>query len=318
VITFQLTYDVAYLAEYIAEAKHLNAKHIVCLTGSQLGRGLFFAHLVAHLLYQAHLLTHLTHLFLPLPQQDDPYSDSLTKPLTLPGNGTGNGSQSHQSPSTRFGSSSATNRLFLETSPEELAKQLTLIDWTIFSRITSKELKPGQWTGPMKHMLSPNVVAFTRRFNIVSNSLTDSLTVSPTDSLTFSSHQIAFLLDLRRNPRLISAQKACRNSSILHQSLQLSDRTSKSERCLRNLLHTDVRADLQTDQNMEFTVQERQRSIRRDRTAVRSERERFKAKETHGQSTGQSAVELHSESDNLSSWHSSSWQFLSFNWRGKD
>lgn len=56
----------------------------------------------------------------------------------------------------------------IKVSPEEMAKQLTLIDWSIFSRITRSELKPGQWTGSMKHVLSPNVVDFTRRFNIVS------------------------------------------------------------------------------------------------------------------------------------------------------
>ena len=59
----------------------------------------------------------------------------------------------------------------IKVSPEELAKQLTLIDWSIFSRITCNELKPGQWTGSMKHILSPNVVDFTHRFNIVSSQI---------------------------------------------------------------------------------------------------------------------------------------------------
>ncbi|KAH9394014.1 RasGEF [Tyrophagus putrescentiae] len=57
----------------------------------------------------------------------------------------------------------------IKVSPEELAKQLTLIDWSIFSRITCNELKPGQWTGSMKRILSPNVVDFTHRFNIISD-----------------------------------------------------------------------------------------------------------------------------------------------------
>lgn len=52
---------------------------------------------------------------------------------------------------------------------ENFARQITLIDWYIFTRITRGELKPGQWTGSMKHIKSPNVVAFTRRFNIVNN-----------------------------------------------------------------------------------------------------------------------------------------------------
>lgn len=60
-----------------------------------------------------------------------------------------------------------------KVSPEELARQLTLIDWSIFSRITRAELKPGQWTGSMKHVLSPNVVDFTRRFNILTFWISD-------------------------------------------------------------------------------------------------------------------------------------------------
>ena len=50
---------------------------------------------------------------------------------------------------------------------EEMARQLTLIDWNIFIRINRNELIAGQWNGAKKHILSPNVVAFTRRFNIV-------------------------------------------------------------------------------------------------------------------------------------------------------
>lgn len=60
------------------------------------------------------------------------------------------------------------HRLVNKVTAENLAKQITLIDWVIFSKINRNELKPGQWTGPMKHVLSPNVVLFTRRFNIVS------------------------------------------------------------------------------------------------------------------------------------------------------
>lgn len=59
------------------------------------------------------------------------------------------------------------SKLINKTSLEGLAKQLTLIDWSIFLLISRNELKPGQWTSPMKQILSPNVVAFTRRFNNV-------------------------------------------------------------------------------------------------------------------------------------------------------
>lgn len=71
------------------------------------------------------------------------------------------------------GGSSAFSRSLNKKSPEELAKQLTLIDWSIFSCIGRNELKPGQWTSRMKHVLSPNVVAFTRRFNILTFWISD-------------------------------------------------------------------------------------------------------------------------------------------------
>ncbi|KAH9390607.1 RasGEF [Tyrophagus putrescentiae] len=75
--------------------------------------------------------------------------------------------------STQTFPSGANLKPLIKVSPEEVAKQLTLIDWSIFSSITRIELRPGQWTSSMKHILSPNVVDFTRRFNILTFWISD-------------------------------------------------------------------------------------------------------------------------------------------------
>ncbi|CAG2178053.1 unnamed protein product, partial [Oppiella nova] len=52
--------------------------------------------------------------------------------------------------------------------PDDLASQMTLIDLSIFVAIQPQELSSGQWNGTRKYQNSPNVVAFTQRFNRVS------------------------------------------------------------------------------------------------------------------------------------------------------
>lgn len=53
----------------------------------------------------------------------------------------------------------------LRISADELANQLTLLDFQVFSAIRPDELKSCSWTKKNKHIVTPNIVAFTRRFN---------------------------------------------------------------------------------------------------------------------------------------------------------
>ncbi|XP_062399532.1 ras-specific guanine nucleotide-releasing factor RalGPS1 isoform X1 [Sardina pilchardus] len=56
----------------------------------------------------------------------------------------------------------------LKVTPEEFASQITLMDAPVFKAIQPEELASCGWNKKEKHIMSPNVVAFTRRFNQVS------------------------------------------------------------------------------------------------------------------------------------------------------
>ncbi|XP_012694995.1 ras-specific guanine nucleotide-releasing factor RalGPS2 isoform X2 [Clupea harengus] len=53
----------------------------------------------------------------------------------------------------------------LKVTPEEYAGQITLMDTPVFQAILPEELSSCGWNKKEKHSSSPNVVAFTRRFN---------------------------------------------------------------------------------------------------------------------------------------------------------
>lgn len=58
---------------------------------------------------------------------------------------------------------------FLQTPPEDFASQLTQLDIVTFRCIAPEELSSCAWSKKNKLEVAPNVVAFTRRFNHVSD-----------------------------------------------------------------------------------------------------------------------------------------------------
>lgn len=56
----------------------------------------------------------------------------------------------------------------LSISPDDLARQLALVEHKLFVRIRARELTKQAWTKNARNTLSPNVVALTAWFNHVS------------------------------------------------------------------------------------------------------------------------------------------------------
>jgi hypothetical protein len=67
------------------------------------------------------------------------------------------------------------NETIFKSSAEEIAEQLTLVEWNLFVRIMPHEVLNQSWTKKDAHIRSPNITALSRRFNSVAQWVVSSI-----------------------------------------------------------------------------------------------------------------------------------------------
>eukprot|EP00117_Sycon_ciliatum_P028573 scpid25592/ scgid22933/ Ras-specific guanine nucleotide-releasing factor RalGPS2; Ral GEF with PH domain and SH3-binding motif 2; RalA exchange factor RalGPS2 len=128
----------------------------------------------------------------------------------------------------------------VQTSPELLAAEITLIDLPLFRDIPRAELLEGRWTSKQKTHVSPNIVAFTQQFNQISFWVMKEILDHPmlkrrVEALSYFIRLAKKLLDLNNINSLVAIVSALQSAPIFRLKRTWADLARKEKTTYQRL-----------------------------------------------------------------------------------